>query len=579
MSLNISTVAKKYLSDPTKTAFITINTSLLDPSKCDKKTKAILALISAVIWADGCVTPEEVEQYKRYLSDDHNSTEVDKLSKALEKRSDMSISDACNELEVLPVNEKEEFIKSLINLSRSDSSGKKAEDKVISEIARGLSIPEQNLCELKKRCYDEQILRDKVLKSGSGVFAAMVILLLFTLTATFLKSVLFGVILAYLFLPVERYIEHTILPGRLSRLIIAGLALPFKPVKWLAKQVRSLFKKQPKKTAAVGSNDKALACHITIIIAVLCAFTTLFSISWLSAQKLSGVGQSTRTWVNENAGQYNLESFKPKLESIPGFIAARDEIRLYLSDKENQKNLVMLFLGKSKGIATSATTIITKLSSVLLDTLLALFFFSFFLQKMASYKSRGKQWNAGEYLTESIFGTSWMPRTSKETKTEAENILNDIFNKLRTWIRGYATIITIESVVYITIFVILGLPYAVILGMIAGCTVLLPFIGPMISGFLTILVYVAVTASASSMAIIILTLLSYCVMNMIVEQLILYPALIGEALGLNTLETIIVVLLGGLFAGLPGMIFAVPVASILKLITPKVYGCWQRQEV
>ncbi|MCM8532119.1 MAG: hypothetical protein NE330_13235, partial [Lentisphaeraceae bacterium] len=64
----------------------------------------------------------------------------------------------------------------------------------------------------------------------------------------------------------------------------------------------------------------------------------------------------------------------------------------------------------------------------------------------------------------------------------------------------------------------------------------------------------------------------YSIMNMVVEQLFLYPAFVGEALGLNTLETIAVVLLGGLMAGLTGVIFAVPAASIIKYLIPKIYN-------
>ena len=57
----------------------------------------------------------------------------------------------------------------------------------------------------------------------------------------------------------------------------------------------------------------------------------------------------------------------------------------------------------------------------------------------------------------------------------------------------------------------------------------------------------------------------------IIEQFILYPAVIGEALGLSTLETIIVVLLGAIFAGITGMIFALPAASVAKFIIPQLY--------
>ena len=66
----------------------------------------------------------------------------------------------------------------------------------------------------------------------------------------------------------------------------------------------------------------------------------------------------------------------------------------------------------------------------------------------------------------------------------------------------------------------------------------------------------------------------YLIYNGIVEQFILYPAVIGESLGLTTLETIIVVLLGAIFAGIPGMILALPAASVVKYLVPRIYNCW-----
>ena len=66
-------------------------------------------------------------------------------------------------------------------------------------------------------------------------------------------------------------------------------------------------------------------------------------------------------------------------------------------------------------------------------------------------------------------------------------------------------------------------------------------------------------------------IIAYLIYNGIIEQFILYPAVIGEALGLSTLETIIVVLLGAIFAGITGMIFALPAASVAKYIIPQLY--------
>jgi len=66
-------------------------------------------------------------------------------------------------------------------------------------------------------------------------------------------------------------------------------------------------------------------------------------------------------------------------------------------------------------------------------------------------------------------------------------------------------------------------------------------------------------------------IICYLIYNGIIEQFILYPAVIGDSLGLSTLETIIVVLLGAVFAGIPGMIFALPAASVAKFIIPQIY--------
>ena len=35
------------------------------------------------------------------------------------------------------------------------------------------------------------------------------------------------------------------------------------------------------------------------------------------------------------------------------------------------------------------------------------------------------------------------------------------------------------------------------------------------------------------------------------------------------------VLLGGILAGIPGMIFAMPVASVIKYLVPQIYRCWR----
>ena len=112
------------------------------------------------------------------------------------------------------------------------------------------------------------------------------------------------------------------------------------------------------------------------------------------------------------------------------------------------------------------------------------------------------------------------------------------------------------------------------LGLLAGCGILLPYIGPILSALVTVLITLAVGGSSVSGVQLAGIIAAYLIYNGVIEQFILYPAVIGESLGLTTLETIIVVLLGAIFAGIPGMILALPAASVIKYLVPQIYHAW-----
>jgi predicted PurR-regulated permease PerM len=210
----------------------------------------------------------------------------------------------------------------------------------------------------------------------------------------------------------------------------------------------------------------------------------------------------------------------------------------------------------------------------LLNTLLAIFFFSLFLSKMAEFIHDGKDQKKlqSEYLVRTVFNNKWLPGATENTISQAQEIISQVINRLKTWLKGYLTLMSIDAVIYTTAFYFLGVPYALVLGLIAAFGILLPYIGPVASAALTVLVTLAAGNDVTMMQLL-LIVCTYLLWNGIVEQLFLYPAVIGESLGLTTLETIIVVLLGGIFAGITGMIFAIPTASVLKYLIPKIYSC------
>ncbi|MBR2365191.1 MAG: AI-2E family transporter, partial [Lentisphaeria bacterium] len=111
---------------------------------------------------------------------------------------------------------------------------------------------------------------------------------------------------------------------------------------------------------------------------------------------------------------------------------------------------------------------------------------------------------------------------------------------------------------------------------ISSTTVLLPVLG--LAGCITLTIGICIAFCEAHLAATLIGVLCvYLLVNGILEQLILYPNLVGGSIGLSILETIIVVLLGGLFAGIPGMIFAVPAAAVIKYMIPKIYHIWTNE--
>ncbi len=233
----------------------------------------------------------------------------------------------------------------------------------------------------------------------------------------------------------------------------------------------------------------------------------------------------------------------------------------------------VMLLNKSGGVFSFTLGAVGGIIALIINFLLTLFFFSFFLQKMGAFATNQKEKSSiGGYLVNSIFSSKWLPDTEEDTKKSAKEIINHISLQLKSWVRGYILIMIIETIIYTIALSVLNVPYPIALGCIAGCNVLLPFIGPLATGSLTILVCFAVNGGNQDMLQIALIVLLFSFVTGILDQLILYPNIVGESLGLTTLETIIVVLLGGLFIGISGMVLAVPVTAIAKYLIPKIYS-------
>ncbi len=577
-------------------------------------SRAIVALMGAVLWADGTLQEKEIDEFRNILSRTHSPEMVDYFVHSLKNFKGADITKQCAQIKHLPDPEKLKIIAALLNLSWADSEYHELQQAMIAQIAVNLDVDEAVLKQMETDIAKDHESRRRILKSGAGIIVALIVIAIFILTATFLKSVIFGLILAYIFLPLEKWYEKQFTSNTFFVKLFGLGSSIISPLKTIAVKLRS-----PRETVELSPSEKekkyrqalvGKATTATVSTFILICIILGIGFVTLSVSYVAGLNASFQEWVEQQPAKpavagvegqapppyaipavfdrrsqlmpvvrkyiEKLESLKPELEKLPFVKVAVSEVTKFLTDAGNQKEIVAMVLQKSGGVFSFTAGFVKRVFSVLLDVLLTIFFFSLILKTMADYCSAqqcdgDKQ---SEYLIRGIYNSKWLPGASEETLARAREILHNIIIKLKIWVRGYLIIILIESTLYTTAFFILGVPYALILGIIAGCTVLLPYIGPCTSALLTLVVCLA-AGTHTSMVLLVAVVLTYIAITGILDQLFIYPTVIGGALGLTTLETIIVVLLGGLFFGLTGMIFAVPTASVLKYLIPQIYNCWK----
>lgn len=115
-------------------------------------------------------------------------------------------------------------------------------------------------------------------------------------------------------------------------------------------------------------------------------------------------------------------------------------------------------------------------------------------------------------------------------------------------------------------FLALGVPYAVLFGLLTAIMTMIPYVGILFSSLLPIAL--AYTSSGSMWmplgVIAVLGAVQYLEANLI------FPKVVGERLGLSTLASLVVIFAGGALWGVAGMILLLPLVSLGVLVAEDV---------
>ena len=157
--------------------------------------------------------------------------------------------------------------------------------------------------------------------------------------------------------------------------------------------------------------------------------------------------------------------------------------------------------------------------------------------------------------------TSLLPRNKRKVVWDTWNLID---LKLGAFVRGQLLLILLVGTVLSIAFRIIGLPYWILVGIFAGIVEIVPVIGPLTAGVVAVGVGFTEswqTALAAGICVLVVRLL---------EDYIVIPKVLGEAVGLSPLVVLVSVTAVGILFGGFAVLLAVPFAAVLATLVDVV---------
>ncbi|HZY66091.1 MAG: AI-2E family transporter [Actinomycetota bacterium] len=157
-----------------------------------------------------------------------------------------------------------------------------------------------------------------------------------------------------------------------------------------------------------------------------------------------------------------------------------------------------------------------------------------------------------------FFPAEWRPRTRE--------ILSKMYNSVQKWFLGQLTSMTIIGVFSAIALSIIGIPFAVLLGLISGLISFIPFIGPVISVIPPTLL--GLTSDDPLKALWVIA--AYLIIQAIESNLI-QPIVMSRAVSLHPAVVVFALLIMGTLFGFVGLLLAVPLVAALHVLARELW--------
>ena len=131
-----------------------------------------------------------------------------------------------------------------------------------------------------------------------------------------------------------------------------------------------------------------------------------------------------------------------------------------------------------------------------------------------------------------------------------------------------------DGVLYTIGFILIGLPYALLLGAMATCLTIIPFLGAITTCVSALIIAVVAFGDWQHPAMV----LAVFAVVQTLEGLVIQPKIMGDRVGLHPVTIIVALMVGTtLLGGILGGILAIPLAAVLRVLMARYV--WRKPAV
>ena len=269
-----------------------------------------------------------------------------------------------------------------------------------------------------------------------------------------------------------------------------------------------------------------LAVLVSVILFIAFIAAIVFFISWQ-------IADMTDDW-NKIKENLTLHFHNFQLWIKQQFHLSYNKQQTYIHQAEKSLNGNSELLGNTW---TSFTDMLVNIVLIPVYTFLILMYRNLFIKFLYKMNSRSNQQNLQEVLT--------------QVKTVVQSYIIGLFIEMG-----------IVGTLIATGLMLLGVQYAILLGVITAILNLIPYLGIMVATLIAIL---ATLVNSNDTSIIV----GIIILNIIVQLIdnnFVVPKIVGNKVRINAMATMVGVIIGGTVGGIPGMILSIPLIAIIKVI-------------